>query len=351
LLNKKHKDNKYFEQVNEDYKLLKEQLAKYVQVYKAGGFPSLPASAKDYKPNSSSAAIRLLKRRLQLTGDMPTSDTTTFFDDTLRNAVMQVEQQFGYSPTGKVSTLLIKDLNVPVTNRIEQILINLNRMRWMPREPEGRWILVNIPEFVLHMLDGKNKIFDMNVVVGKEGHNTMMFTGKLSTVVFSPYWNVPPSIVKKELLEKMANNPGFLESQDMEVVGTEGGLPKIRQRPGDKNSLGRVKFLFPNSFNIYFHDSPAKELFNKDKRAYSHGCIRLSEPQKMAEYLLSDNSNWPSSKIYEAMYSGTEQSVSVKKPIPVFITYYTSWVDDNGHIHFRDDIYGRDSLMSSKMFN
>jgi murein L,D-transpeptidase YcbB/YkuD len=137
----------------------------------------------------------------------------------------------------------------------------------------------------------------------------------------------------------------------MEITGTEGGLPVIRQLPGDKNSLGKVKFLFPNSFNIYFHDTPAKALFEKDKRAYSHGCIRLSDPVKMAEYLLKDNSQWTSDKIIEAMNSGNEQIVKIKDPVPVFITYYTAWVDDGGQLNFRDDIYGRDAQISSKMFN
>ena len=223
-------------------------------------------------------------------------------------------------------------------------------MRWMPQEPEGKLILVNIPEFVLHFFDGKSKVFDMPVVVGKEGNNTMMFTGKLSTVVFSPYWNVPPSIVKKEILPAMARNPDYLIKENMEITGDEGGLPVVRQLPGPKNSLGKVKFLFPNSFNIYFHDTPAKSLFSKDRRAYSHGCIRLSDPTKMAEYLLKDYREWPMERILEAMNSGNEKFVKIKDPIPVFITYYTAWVDENGLLNFRDDIYKHDALIAQKMF-
>ncbi|CAN5161109.1 hypothetical protein BH09BAC2_BH09BAC2_13860 [soil metagenome] len=350
LINKKHKDNRYFEAVNEDYKRVKVQLARFLNIAKKGGWQSVPVDVKQYKPGSSSPAILALKKRLQVTGELPATDTSAVYSNELTNAIKQVQQTFGYTPDGKMSATLIKDLNVPVTNRLQQLLINLNRMRWMPQEPDGKLILVNIPEFVLHFVDGRNKVFDMNVVVGKEGHNTMMFTGKLSTIVFSPYWNVPPSIVKKEILPKMASNPGYLESQNMEIVGNEGGLPAIRQRPGDKNSLGKVKFLFPNSFNIYFHDTPAKSLFSQDKRAYSHGCIRLSEPDKMAEYLLKDNPNWPTDKIYAAMNSGEEQSVKIKNPIPVFITYYTAWVNETGILNFRDDIYGRDAELTKKMF-
>jgi murein L,D-transpeptidase YcbB/YkuD len=148
----------------------------------------------------------------------------------------------------------------------------------------------------------------------------------------------------------MERNPGYLESQNMEIIGNEGGLPKIRQLPGDKNSLGRVKFLFPNSFNIYFHDTPAKSLFSRDKRAYSHGCIRLAEPEKMAQYLLRNNPEWTPEKIAQAMNSDKETHVKLKKPVPVIITYYTAWVDDNGLLNFRDDIYQHDSDLATKMF-
>ena len=178
----------------------------------------------------------------------------------------------------------------------------------------------------------------------------MMFSGDLNQVVFSPYWNVPPSIVRNEILPELASNPGYLESQNMEQVGEEDGLPKIRQRPGGKNSLGRVKFLFPNSFNIYFHDTPAKSLFEKDKRAYSHGCIRLAEPEKMANYLLRNHPEWTPEKISEAMNSGNERYVKLKKAVPVIITYYTAWVDNNGQLHFRDDVYDHDRTAITKMF-
>jgi len=349
LLNKKHKDEKYFEDVNQPYKLLKVELAKYYNIVKQGGWPQVPAIKKSLKPGVTDPAIALIKQRLKITGDLPYFDSSQRFNDTLETAVRTYQQRMGYTPTGIITPELVKDMNVPAMTRLEQILMNMGRMRWMPEASSGQLILVNIPEFVLHVYEGKKKAFDMNVVVGKEGHNTMMFSGDLNQIVFSPYWNVPPSIVKKEILPKLASNPGYLESQDMEQVGTEGGLPKIRQRPGDKNSLGRVKFLFPNSFNIYFHDTPAKTLFDKDKRAFSHGCIRLSDPEKMANYLLKDNSGWTPEKINDAMYSGNEQFVKLKKPIPVIITYYTAWVD-GGRLNFRDDIYTHDKSLATRMF-
>ena len=350
LLSKKHKDNKYYEDVNNMYKLLKEKLEKYVAIAKLGGWPQISVSAKQLKKGSSSTDIILLKKRLQLTGDMA-ADTTALFNDALEAGIKNFQVRFGYTPTGILTDGILKDMNVPVLKRIEQLLINMGRMQWMINEPAGQMIVVNIPEFILHVKDGAKKVFDMNVVVGKEGHNTMMFTGNLNQIVFSPYWNLPPSIVKKEIIPAMQHNPDYLALHHMEITGNEGGLPVIRQLPGEDNSLGKVKFLFPNSFNIYFHDTPAKSLFEKDKRAYSHGCIRLSDPVKMANYLLMDDTDWPAEKIDSAMNSGKEKFVKIKNPVPVLITYYTAWVDENGLLHFADDIYGHDKLVIEKMFS
>ena len=349
LLNKKHKDNKYFEDVHEPYGKLKEELAKYYNITKAGGWPQIPTT-KTIKKGTSSPVIPLIKRRLQITGELPGKDTSQLFHDTLENAVRIFQKRMGYTPDGIINAQLIKDMNVPAKTRLTQILVNMDRMRWMPTETTGQLIVVNIPEFILHVYEGKNKAFDMNVVVGKEGHNTVSFSGDLSTIVFSPYWNVPSSIVKDEILPAVSRNPGYLAAQNMEQVGTEGGLPVIRQLPGPKNSLGKVKFLFPNSFNIYFHDTPAKSLFSKDKRAYSHGCIRLAEPEKMAQYLLRNNSEWTPEKIAEAMNSGEEKHVKLDKRVPVIISYYTAWVDEEGLLNFRDDIYNHDKELVAKMF-
>ncbi len=351
LVNKKHKDDKYFEDVHPPYRALKEQLGKYYTIVKNGGWPQISTDKKSLKKGSSDPALIVIKKRLQISGHMPGQDTTQVFNDTLEYAVKTFQANMGYTPDGVINAQLIKDMNVPALVRLEQILMNMGRMRWMPAEPSGQLIVVNIPEFVLHVYEGNKEAWRMNVVVGKEGHNTMMFSGDLNQVVFSPYWNVPPSIVKNEILPALEGNPGYLASQNMEQVGTEDGMPKIRQLPGPGNSLGKVKFLFPNSFNIYFHDTPAKSLFEKDKRAYSHGCIRLAEPEKMAQYLLRDQPEWTPEKIHAAMDSGNERFVKLKKPVPVLITYYTAWVDQNGQLNFRDDIYDHDRKLASKMFS
>jgi murein L,D-transpeptidase YcbB/YkuD len=350
ILTKKHKDNKYYADVNPAYKALVEQLQKYFEIAKKGGWQSITTADKKLTRGMSSPAVMAIKKRLQVTGEMFAGDTTSVFNDQLVTAVKTFQRSLGLRADGVVTPALIKEMNVAPVRRVQQLLLNMGRMRWMLNNTEGKLIMVNIPEFVLHVFEGKNKVFDMNVVVGKEGHNTTIFTGNLNQVVFSPYWNVTANIVKNEILPAMKKDPNYLSRNNMEQVGISNGLPTIRQLPGPQNSLGKVKFLFPNSFDIYFHDTPSKNLFNSDRRAYSHGCIRLSDPSKMAAYVLQDQKEWTPERIDEAMNSGQEQYVKVKNPIPVLITYYTAWVDEAGVLNFRDDIYKHDVNVLKKMF-
>jgi murein L,D-transpeptidase YcbB/YkuD len=286
-----------------------------------------------------------------MTGDLMEEDTSQLFSDSLQSGVKNFQRRHGLKTTGIVDKQTLKDLNVPVQQRIRQILINMDRARWIPQQEDGNTIMVNIPAFTLHIMEGKNEAFNMDVVVGKEGHNTRIFTGKLSQVVFNPSWNVPESIVEKEILPEIEKDADYLETQDMEITGeTEDGIPEIRQKPGPKNALGKIKFIFPNSFDIYFHDTPAKSLFKSNKRAFSHGCIRLSKPVQLAEYLLKDQPGWNSTKIQEAMNGEEEKFVKLKDPVPVLISYYTAWVDENGTLNFREDIYDHDLELSKKMF-
>jgi murein L,D-transpeptidase YcbB/YkuD len=344
LLNKKNSDEKYYEQVNDMYGNLKKNLQLYYDIAKEGGWPSIPA-VKTIKKGASSPAIPLIKKRLQLTQDLPGTDSSSVFNDSLETAIKKFQKRHGYKQDGIITASLIKDMNVPARERLMQILLNMDRMRWMPQKPVGNLIIVNLPEFMLHVYDGKKSLFDMVVVVGREGNNTMMFNGDLNQIYFSPYWNVPQSIIEKEINPAIARNPNYLESKNMERVGNG-----IRQRPGPGNALGKVKFIFPNSFNMYFHDTPSKSLFGQDKRAFSHGCIRLAEPQKMAEWLLRNDPSWDREKIVTAMNQTTEKGVKLKDPVPVFVIYYTAWVDNDGDLNFRDDVYGHDSELEKKMF-
>jgi murein L,D-transpeptidase YcbB/YkuD len=234
---------------------------------------------------------------------------------------------------------------VPIRERIETILINIERCKWIPNETESEHIIVNIPEFKLTAFNKEEIVFKCNVVVGKSTNKTIIFKGDMKYIVFSPYWNVPESIIKKEILPKMKNNESYLERNNMEW--NDG---KIRQRPGEGNSLGLVKFVFPNNYNIYLHDTNAKSLFNEERRTFSHGCIRISEPIKMIKFLLQGDTIWNDQKIYQAMHSGKERHLKLAKNIPVYIVYFTSFVDEKGKLNFRKDVYNRDDNLKKMIF-
>lgn len=336
---------------NSYYPALRQQLKKYRDIEKNGGWIQLPFPKKSLRKGKSDTLVVLLKKRLSQSGDYKNSDTSKLFTAELETVVKKIQKSFGNKPDGLLSKSLITQLNVPVEERIKQILVNLERMRWMPESNDGSLIVVNIPEYTLYVREGRDSVFSMPVVVGKQGHNTVMFSGNLKHVVFNPYWNLPPGIVEKEVLPEIEKNDNYLAEHNMEQTGEEDGLPVIRQLPGEKNELGRVKFLFPNSFNIYFHDTPHKDLFSQTKRAFSHGCIRLSDPGKLAKYLLRDQPEWTEEKIDSAMITGDKEKwVTVKKPVPVLIYYYTAWADEDGQMQWREDTYGRDRLIAQKLF-
>ena len=223
---------------------------------------------------------------------------------------------------------------------------NLERHRWLPRTLGSRYVYVNVPAFRLDAYDSGQKTLSMKVVVGAEyeGKTTPVFSDSMESVVFRPYWNITPDIQRKEIGPKAASDPGYLERNEMEYY-KDGGETRIRQRPGGKNSLGLVKFLFPNSFNIYLHDTPAKTLFQQTDRAASHGCIRLEKPAELAQWVLG----WDGARVQNAMESGPDNSaVRVPKKIPVYIVYFTAYLRD-GRVYFGDDVYGRDEALLQKV--
>jgi murein L,D-transpeptidase YcbB/YkuD len=212
---------------------------------------------------------------------------------------------------------------------------------------QGKRILVNIPEYRLYVYEDNREVLAMDIVVGKTSNPTIAFNDAIEQIVFSPYWNLPPNIIRNEILPAMKKNPNYLRNHNMEITGNEDGLPVIRQRPGPDNALGGVKFMFPNKYNIYFHDTPSKSLFRSNRRAFSHGCIRLSQPFELAKYLLKDKQEWTDEAIRKAMNGRSEKWVKLEQKVPVSITYYTSWVDPFGNIQFRDDIYGHDKELAN----
>lgn len=349
LINTQGKNIEEWEPVSRQYKLMKEQLVNYYD-FEKNNWKEIVITKKTYKRGDDEMVIGQVKERLRSLGDYTQNDTSSEFTAGFADAVKRAQKRFGRKQNGIIDTELVKELNVPAKERIEQILVNMERMRWMPKEPEGNRLLVNIPEYKLHVYENGKEAFNMDIVVGKAGTNTVIFNDQLKHIVFSPYWNIPRSIVRNEILPAMNGSANYLEKRNMEQTGYSNGLPLIRQKPGKSNALGRVKFLFPNSYAIYFHDTPSKSLFNRESRAFSHGCIRLSAPKKLAEYLLRDKPEWTSIKITEAMYAEKEKWVTLEKPVPVFISYFTAWVDNEGVLNFRDDIYGHDKRMARRLF-
>jgi murein L,D-transpeptidase YcbB/YkuD len=235
--------------------------------------------------------------------------------------------------------------------------VNLERLRWLPDTVRNQeFILVNIANYQLDYINKLDTMLSARVIVGKQYHESPIFTADMSYIVFSPYWNIPSSIIKKEIVPSVRKNPNYLDQKNMEVVTYSGkavdpssinwsskSFPYlIRQKPGGSNSLGLVKFMFPNQYSVYIHDTPSKALFTKEERALSHGCIRVQDPIKLASLLLKDNPEWTSKKIDEAMHQSNEKIVNLDKKIPVILLYLTFWSDSNGKAYFRPDIYNRD---------
>lgn len=335
---------------NAGYQQLKKQLSLYHNLAKNGGWTTVPSNAKNIRKGMNDPAISAVRKRLMATGEYTGKDTSGIYNDSLEAAIKLYQQRNGFAATGRISDSLVTAMNIPAEERLQQILVNMNRILWMQPVPDSNRIQVNIPSFMLYAYEGSRKVFEMPVIVGKEGTSTVMFSGEISQVVFSPSWNLPESIVKNEILPKMKSDAGYLKKNNMEIVSSNGDLPEIRQLPGKENALGRVKFLFPNNFDIYLHDTPYKGLFANTNRAVSHGCIRVANPQQLAEYIFRDQNEWTPEKIQAAMNRNKEDKVEVKHPLLVSITYFTAWADAEGAMHFRNDVYGHDKEAAQRMF-
>ena len=337
--------------INKQYDLLKLYLQKYIDLDEKGDWFEIKSGIKSFKMGDSSEVIRQIKLRLTELGDLKETRHDQIFDASLENAVKQFQLRHGLKEDGIAGKATIAELNVPYRKRIKQILVNMERCRWVPDNLSADYLAVNIPEFKLHVFSNNILQWSCNVVVGKVMNKTVVFSADLKYIVFSPYWNVPQSIVKHEILRDIRKDRNYLKKHNMEITGYRNGLPEIRQRPGPSNALGLVKFLFPNSYSIYLHDTPSKSLFNEPSRAFSHGCIRISEPFKLAQFLLRNDPAWNDDRITAAMNSGTEKYISLSEKVSVFIVYFTSFVDNQGRINFRKDIYERDERLADMIMD
>jgi murein L,D-transpeptidase YcbB/YkuD len=388
-----------FAPLHPEYDQLKKALAAYRAQEQAGGWPALPTNLS-LKPGQTSAAVPALRQRLLGGAGSPgggqasaptatpastktgvggagdvaataAADPAQVYDPALVAAVKTFQTDAGLKADGVVAGATLKQLNVPISQRIDQLILNMERWRWLPKRFEDDYLLVNIPEYTLHMVEGGKEAFNMRVIVGKTLNATPIFSDKMEYVVLAPYWNVPYSILDKELRSKLINNPYYLDRLDMEVVkgyGRKatpvdpssidwGGVTQenfkytLRRRPGPKNDLGDVKFLFPNSNDVYLHDTPHNELFSQSQRNFSHGCVRVAEPIKLATYLLRDQPTWNKQTIQDTIARRKEKYITMKEKLPVYLVYFTAWADADGHPHFRDDIYGHDKTLAKEYFN
>ncbi len=316
------------------YALLKKYLKEYKEIVNKGGFPKIDSTIKSIRVGEQNNAMFNIKKYLQVVGDLKQMDSSLNFDSITGIAIKQFRVRHGLKDTALIDKTVVQQMIIPVENRIEQLVINMERCRWMPNNPSENHISVNIPDFTMNVYENNKLQFTTNVVVGALATKTVIFNDTLKTIAFSPYWYVPYSIYKKELAGRSAAS---LKRKNMEYYDNG-----VRQLPGGNNALGKVKFLFPNNYNIYFHDTPQKDKFNYTQRTFSHGCIRLSEPKKLAQYLLRKETKFNEKVIDSLMNQRKETQVKLKKPIPVTITYFTSFVQSTGLLQFRKDVYNYD---------
>ena len=334
------------------YDSLRIQLIRYRELAAKGDWPTIPKGPA-LKPRQTDARGRLtaLIGRLQAEGYLPadyaqagtdSASTKMTYDSTLAGAVARFQSHHDIGVDSMLGPETVDALNKPVSYRLGQIAANLERFRWLPRSLGERYILVNVPAFELTAYDSGKAALNMKVIVGQDyqGKSTPVFSDSMEFVVFRPYWIVTDSIANKEIYPKAEADPGYLERNNYEIVTIE-HRKRVRQKPGEKNSLGLVKFMFPNDFNIYLHDTPQGELFNKDVRAFSHGCIRLQHPDSLAQFVLG----WPIDSVHREMEQGRDDHrVNLKRKIPVYIVYFTTYLRD-GDLYFGNDLYGRDEKL------
>jgi L,D-transpeptidase YcbB len=356
-----------YEPLYPQYQLLKKELKRYRLIqYDTWDSIALPANVKSIKPGDNFPVVATIKARLFLLGDATGTDSTNTYDSLTVAAVKQFQTRHGLNSDGVAGEKFFAAINISPEERIRQIEINMERMRWLPEAPSGNYIMVNIPEYTMHIYEGDTLAWDMKVVVGKSSSSTTIFNDELEYIVFSPYWVPPPSILNNEILPALKKDANYLKKENMEAVDPStkkvvdvsnidwskySKIPYIiRQKPGNSNSLGWVKFIFPNEHNIYFHDTPSRNLFEKESRGFSHGCIRVAEPKRFATYLLRNDSTYTEQKIDSLYYLGRETYVKLDEKIPVYLVYFTAWVDSNGLIHFSRDIYHHDAKLERTLF-
>jgi len=345
------------------YTGMQKALAVYRAVAASGGWPTIP-DGPSLKEGDESDAVGHLRRRLMISGDLTDVQlfNSNWFDPPLTRAVAAFQARHGIAPDGVVGARTRRELNVPVEQRIQQLIINMERWRWIPQDLGSRYILVNIADFMLDIVDQGEVQERMRVVVGRDYRKTPVFSGQMTYLVLNPFWEIPRTLAVEDILPKILEDGGYLAKQGIRVfsgmgedtveldpgavdwtrLGPDYFPYRLRQDPGPHNALGRVKFMFPNHYAVYLHDTPSKRLFESYSRSYSSGCIRVEAPLDLAAFVLAGTPGWDRAAVEAAIAQGQQQVVRLARPVPVHLLYWTAWSDDEGLIHFREDIYERD---------
>lgn len=342
-----------------NYARLKQALADYRAMARNGPWTQVPKD-ETLKEGMQQARVPVLRKRLEESGDLaPGAHSGDVYDGALVEAVKAFQARHGIDIDGAVGPDTLTQINTPLSYRIWQLEMNMERRRWMNDDLGSRYVFVNLADQYLKVVDNGKTVHTARTVVGKSFHRTPVFSKEIKYLVMNPYWNVPSSIATNEYLPKLKQDPGYLSRQNIRILkgNTEinpfsvdwhsvtGRFPfRLRQDSGPKNALGRIKFMFPNQFNVYIHDTPSKSLFSRTSRFYSHGCIRVQHPTDLAEVLLRTQ-GWTKAKIENVIAGGKKRIVRLKAHIPVHITYLTAWANKDGSVHFRKDIYGRDEKL------
>ncbi|WP_172838728.1 L,D-transpeptidase family protein [Solemya velesiana gill symbiont] len=350
---------------------LKNVLVRYRDIERAGGWESIE-TRKSLKGGMETPLVAVLRERLSMAGDLDDADAVNplLFDESLTKAVKAFQGRHGLEQDGVVGRKTREAMNVPVGERVRQIELNMERWRWLPRNLGDEYIIVNTAAFRLDYVKNAGTALSMRVIVGDQLNRTPVFTKELTYIDINPVWNVPHTIATDEILPQLAMKPDYLENNGFRIlsdwsdsareltfeetgwsVDNKSDFPyRLRQDSGDGNALGRIKFLLPNEYNIYLHDTPGKRLFNKPRRTFSHGCIRIENPRGLALNLFDQLKKWDEVRLDETLDSGENRKAVLKKPVPVYIVYLTSWVDESGTVHFSGDHYHRDSSLVRHLF-
>ena len=380
------------------YARLREALVGYREIASNGGWPTVPGGAK-LKKGSRGPRVKALRERLKVTGELsPSSPDSDIFDEELNQAVLRFQERNGLYEDGVVGKSTIEYLNVPADARVRQIELTMERFRILPRNMGRRFILVNIANYHLYGVSDNRDTTTMRIVVGKPQWNTPIFSEQMTHMVINPYWNIPPSIFKDDIAPRVRTDPNYMSDRNIQAVGLEmpvieedvsapeeetleiteasdgengtetdraeptehpayaeyrskvlSGKYRLRQQPGPRNPLGRIKFLFPNKYSVYLHDTPNRGYFKRAQRNFSHGCIRVEKPIELADFVLYSDPDWSRQKVQSAIHSGRTRTVHLQEPLAVYILYFTAWANPDGSVSFHKDIYGLDSVLANAL--